>query len=465
MDANGLPDDIEQLKALLLQSHQRVAELSSTNTQLTSTNAQLNSTLKEQSQKLSQRENTIKELLAALRGKRRERIDPSQLLLFELGELEEIIREQQEAQAASPVAKRRRKHGRRVIPDGLPTEVIQHELPEDERICPVDGQVMQPIRWEESKQLDYVPARIKVILHRRAVYACPMKHDQAKLLTADKPPQPIEKGLAAAGLLAQVVVSKFGDHLPGYRQEDIFSRHKIQIRRSTIYDWLAAVADLCLPLYQLMKQQVLQSKVIDTDDTSVQLIDKSRDTTRTARFWAYLGDKQHPYHVYDFTDDRSRAGPATFLKGYCGYLQADAYSAYDGLYLDQGDDAGDSRIVEVACWAHCRRYWHKARESSPEMAHQALAYITRLYEVERATAQVDTAARKAARQEHAVPLLEEMKQWLESQSWLPKSEIGKAARYTLNQWEALGRYVEDGDLSAASAFCSLGVNRQSNFVR
>ena len=151
-----------------------------------------------------------------------------------------------------------------MIPDGLPEEVIDYETPEEERLCPHDGIPMPRIRWEVSKQLDYIPAKMKVIVHRRAVYACPQKHDEAALLIADKPPQPIPKGLAAAGLLSQVIVSKFGDHLPGYRQEDIFSRHGVNIRRSTIYDWLAQSADLCRPLVRLMREKVLSSNVIHT---------------------------------------------------------------------------------------------------------------------------------------------------------------------------------------------------------
>lgn len=426
MDANQLPTDVEELKRMLLHSRLQVLELSST--------------VSEQEKKLEQKEHLIRELLKALRGKQRERIDPDQLLLFEIGELEQLIEEKRED--AKPQSRRRKKHGRRLIPDGLPQEVIEYELPESERLCPVDGIPMPRIRWEESRQLDYVPGKLKEVVHRRAVYACPKKHDEATLVTSPKPPQPVEKGLAAAGLLAQVVVGKFGDHLPGYRLEDIFSRHGVEIRRSTIYDWLAGAADLCKPLYELMKERVLASKVIHTDDTQVKLIDQSLRSTRLARFWAYLGDRRSPYTVYDFTEDRRRDGPATFLRGFSGYLQADAYSAYDGIYLDSR-----APVVEVACWAHCRRYWHKARESAPEAAHRALAWITQLYEVERATADFNARARHAARQEHAVPLLAEFGQWLEGQAFLPKSLIGQAATYTCNQWTALNRYVEDGELS------------------
>ena len=169
-----------------------------------------------------------------------------------------------------------------------------------------------------------------------------------------------------------------------------------------------------------------------------------------ARFWGYLGDRENPYAVYDFTTDRSRAGPQKFLADFTGYLQADAYGGYDGIYSSSNDP--ESGIVEVACWVHCRRYWHKAREQNPEKAHHALAYISRLQEVERATHDCDAMTRKAKRSQHAVPLLAEFGQWLQSETFLPKSLIGKAATYTRNQWAALNRYVEDGDLSFDNNF-------------
>lgn len=471
MDARELPTDVEQLKALLLQTQTVLAtkerELEETRCQVTrfeqqatrfeqqathfeQQTAELSATVAEQRKKLQANEQTIRELIQALRGKTRERIDPDQLLLFEIGELETLIEEELQAEREAPGPGRKKRRGRRVIPDHIPTEVIEHTLAEQERLCPIDGQPMPLIRWEESTQLDYDPGKIKKIIHRRAVYACPAKHDEATLITAPKPPQPIEKGLPTAGLLSQVVVSKFGDHLPGYRQEDIFARHGIEIRRSTIYSWLAQAADLCQSLYELMIRQVLASKVIHTDDTQVKLIDRSTAGTKLARFWGYLGDANHPYAVYDFTSDRSRAGPQKFLANYRGYLQADAYGGYDGIYSSAGDPA--SGIVEVACWVHCRRYWHKAREQDPARAHHVLAYITRLQEVERATRDCDADVRQAKRAEHAVPLLAELGQWLEAETFLPKSLIGQAATYTRNQWAALNRYVEDGDLSMDNNF-------------
>ena len=448
MDADSLPTDIEQLKALLLQTQEALAIKETALAVKEQEAVELSATVTDQQQKLAAKEQQILELLKALRGKQREHVDPDQLLLFEIGELESIIEE--EVQAAKLSNPRRRKRKRRLIPDNIPSETIDHELPEADRLCPVDGQPMPFIRWEISHQLDFVPAWFKKIIHRRAVYACPAKHDEAKILIGPKPPQPIDKGLPTAGLLAQVVVSKFGDHLPGYRQEDIFSRHGIDIRRSTIYGWLARVADLCQPLYDLMQQRVLASKVIHTDDTQVKLIDHSIRSTKLARFWGYLGDANHPYAVYDFTVDRSRAGPETFLQNYQGYLQADAYGGYDGIYSNHSKI--DDGIIEVACWAHARRYWHKAKEQDAARAHHVLAYISRLYEVERATPDCGAEVRQAKRAEHSTPLLAELGKWLEQEAFLPKSLIGKAATYTRNQWEALNRYVEDGDLSIDNNF-------------
>lgn len=458
MTPNELPTSIEELQKLVLQAQfekealrNQVDDVKREMIIAKQQTIELTSTVEAQKKRLEQSERTIKELLQALKGKKRERLDPNQLLLFELGELEQLIEEAtkaDEAQSKDEVSsksarRKKKKHGRRIIPDNLPTEVILHELPEEQRLCPIDGKPMPAIRYETSEQLDYEPSKLKRIQHKRAVYACPAKHDEATLITAPKPAEAIERCLAAPGLLAGVVVGKFGDHLPGYRMEDILSRGGVNINRSTLYDWMAAVADVTKPLYDLMKQLVLQSKIIQTDDTSVKLIDPLADGgSRTARFWAYLGDKNYPFEVYDFTVSRERHGPEEFLRDYSGYLQADAYGGYDGIYLKS-----DGSIKEVACWAHCRRYWHKAREEDPSRAHHVLAVVTKLYKVESDTRELSAAARLSARKEVSRPLLDDLKQWLDEEVFLPKSLSGKAATYTLNQWNALNRYLEDGDLS------------------
>ncbi len=317
---------------------------------------------------------------------------------------------------------------------------VLHELPQAERACPCCGEVRGEIGRETSEQLEYIPGTLKVIEHVRVKYACRACQEQVAI--AAKPPQPIDKGLPGPGLLAHTVLSKYGDHLPLYRQEDILARHGVLIRRSTLCGWIAAAADVVQPLYGLMCQLLLSSRVIHTDDTPVKLLDPLLGHARTARFWAYVGDREHPYSVYDFTDSRQRDGPAKFLQGFTGYLQADAYGAYDGIY------AG-GQVVEVACWAHARRHWWEARTTDPRRAHHALGAITRLYQLESLLTNLADEERQAARQERAKPILTELREWLDEQrpAVLPKSPIGQATTYTLNQWAALVRYTENGGLA------------------
>ena len=176
----------------------------------------------------------------------------------------------------------------------------------------------------------------------------------------------------------------------------------------------------------------------------MKLLDPLIGKARTARFWAYIGDVRQPYAVYDFTDSRQRDGPARFLQGFAGDLQADAYGGYDGLYRDSRRN-----IIEVACWTHTRRYWWEARTSDSRRAHEALAYVARLYQIEDVVRDAAADEVRAARQTHALPILEDFHHWLECQQLhvLPKNPIGQALTYTLNQWDALLRYCEDGELS------------------
>ena len=212
---------------------------------------------------------------------------------------------------------------------------------------------------------------------------------------------------------------------------------------------MAACAELLRPLYDILVSLVLQSRSLHTDDTAIKNLGHAPDATDRARFWVYLGDKQHPYNVFDFTLNRRRDGPAHFLKNYRGYLHADAFSGYDGLYLPK--PGGGGAIVEVACNAHARRKFHDARTSDAARAHQALAYYAQLYELERRAKdnQLDDDARRRLRQELAVPILDRFHAWLERQraDVLPKSPMGEALGYALNHWTALCRYTEAGFLA------------------
>ena len=461
MNATELRHENERLKELLWRSQR---ELSESRAQHQAVTEQFTQTLEAKQRDIASLEHQIKLLLQRIRGSRQERINPDQLLLFSLEELREIAEqlEQNPEQNSEPdelIEERPQRRRRRPsrgrtgrLPERLERQVIRHELNETERACPCCGGLRQEIGVESSEQLEWIPARLKVLQHDRVKYACRACQEQVAI--ADKPPQPIEKGLPGPGLCAHTVLSKFGDHQPMYRQEDIHARLGMTIRRSTLCGWQAALAALAAPLVARMKFLVLLSQVIHTDDTSIKMLEPGRGTTRTCKFWPYLGDWLHPYAVYDFTLTRERDGPAKFLAGYRGYLQADAYSGYDRIY------AGDL-VREVACWIHARRYWHQAVDNDPLRANTALGYIARLSQIESQLRQAyprrnlpgerDFAAVAAGRQQHAVPILAEFKAWLDGERddrrILPKSPIRAAFTYTLNQWEALCRYTRQGFLS------------------
>jgi transposase len=469
-----LPDDPATLKCMILE---------------------LLSTLRREQHDKQQLRDRLDQLLRRLYGPKTERFDPDQLLLFD-----EPAAAQEGQAAAQPAApeqtssaesarqSRRSKHGRRQLPKNLLRRPVHHELDEAQRRC-VCGQLRIDIGADVSEQLDYQPASLFVWQHWIHKYLCPHCANQTPapaavaadtgsadtssatsqpapapatssaaptpprgpaLISAVKPAMPIDKGLPGAGLLAQVIVSKYTDHLPLHRQESIFARHGMEIPRSTTCDWLAACAVLLRPLYDLMVAGVLQSRVLHTDDTTVKNLGHAPGTTAKAHFWAYLGDDAQPYNVFDFTVTRQRDGPQHFLKDYRGYLQADAFSGYDGLYLPSPRD-GVADIIEVACNAHARRKFYDARTSDAARAHQALAWYAQLYEIERRAKDnaFDEAARYRMRQELAVPILAKFHAWLEKErvALLPKSPMNEAFGYALNHWAALCRYTEAGFLA------------------
>jgi transposase len=280
------------------------------------------------------------------------------------------------------------------------------------------------------------------------VPACRPPEPDAVVIAAPRPAMPIAKGLPGPGLLAHLIVSKHTDHMPLHRLQRAYERQGYFLHRSTLSDWLGACADLLRPLYDLMVGAVLQSRVIHTDDTPVKLQELVTHRLSTARLWVYLGDAAHPYNVFDFTVNHKRDGPQRFLANYRGYLQADAFSGYDGLYLPDPRTA-QAHIIEVACNAHARRKFYEARGSDALRSHRALAYYRQLYELERAAKDFSDAQRLQMRQDLAVPILGQFRTWLEAQrpEVLPKSPMAEAIGYALNNWEALRRYTEAGFLT------------------
>ena len=354
-----LPDNISSLKNIIIE---------------------LIDNLKSKDRLIGQLEHRLDLLLRSRYGSKSEKINPEELL----PQLRELFEQPQAPQEEEPVKTQKisyerkvKGHGRNELPANLPREQKIYDLDESQKICPCCGDQLHKIGEEKSEQLNYTPASLYVLEHVRYKYGCVNKDCQQTIVTADKDKyEPIEKGLAGAGLLSQVIVSKYGDHCPLYRMEDIFSRHGVKISRSTMCDWMAQSAQLLKPLYELMKKRVLESKVVHTDDTPVKVQDNGLNKCRQGRIWIYMGDEDNPYNVFDYTSSRSREGPDEFLNGFMGYLQADAFGGYDGIYLTKP-------VTEVLCNAHARRKFYDARNIDPVISHTALAYYKRLYAVEK----------------------------------------------------------------------------------
>lgn len=380
-------------------------------------------------------------------GRRRERVLESQgqQHLFELTPPQET-EEAGPAESSEPRQEiaahtRRRRQQRELDLSRLPHHRHEHDLPPEEKVCSC-GREKDRIGEDVTKILEYVPSQLEVHEHVRPKYAC--RHCKDGVSSPPPPERPIPRGIAGPGLLAHIVVSKFGDHLPLYRQEDIWVRHGLHIARSTLCDWVAAVAELFEPLYELQRQLTIQSAVLWTDDTPVTVLLGGEDGSCQGRFWTYVGDDQHPYSVYDFTLSRERDGPQRFLQNFRGYLQADAYAGYDAIFV--GSATG---IVEVACWAHARRKFFEARKNYPREASQVLEWIQQLYDLEDRARSLTAAARCELRGQEANPVLDRIEGYLAqlASKALPKSGLGKAVTYARNQWAALRCYTTDGRLT------------------
>jgi transposase len=392
----------------------------------------------------------LRELLDARRNRKSEQLSADQLALFAAA----WQARQEEAEPAKPEnsdddpktnpgggasAAGKRSGGRQPLPRHLKRERILHDLADAEKHCSTCDQELRPIGEESSERYEYIPAQLTVIEDVCKKYAC-----ACTVRTATKPSQPIEKSTAGASLLAQVIVAKTADHLPLHRQEKIFQRHGVDISRKTMGGWLAQCAELLSPLYASAKEVLFQSKVIGTDDTSVKVLDGKLPFARTGRIWPYCGDAAHPVILYDYTATRERAGPEAFLQGYQGHLQADAYGGYDAFFKDPARG-----LIEVGCWAHARRYFHKALESDQGHMGPALLLIAQLYRVEEQARGMAAEERLRLRQTTSTAILDKLHDYLGEieAEVLPKSPAGRAIRYTLKNWTALTRYCQDADLA------------------
>lgn len=414
-----LPTDVTELQALVLELFSQVGHLSA----------------------------QVEHLRRKLFGTSSEKISPDQLLLAfeELRECAAATAETgPEAQGNTgseldETSPRRKGHGRSRAPGNLPRQRVVHEPAGILKICSHCDRSKQKIGEDVSEQIEYVPSSILVIEHVRPIYACPCC--RGELVQAPRPPQPIEKGNAGPGLVAYVLTSKYADHLPLYRQEQILARHGLKISRSTLCGWVLQSAWLLEALVRVMRTEILRSAVVQADETTVK-VQVGKSPTHTSYLWVYLGDPDHPYTVYDYRRTRGRDGPHKWLAGYRGFLQSDAYQGYNDTGV--ADD-----VVHLGCHAHARRKFYDARSTAPAEAVHALEVWRKLYAIEDRAREFSPEERHALRQAESKPILEELKSWLEEKQGqvLPKSPIGQAIGYALSQWERLQVYLSDGRLS------------------
>jgi transposase len=332
---------------------------------------------------------------------------------------------------------------RRPLPEHLPREVHTH-LPQQDS-CSQCGGELRKLGEDVSEMLEYTPASFKVIRHVRPKLSC-TKCDV--IMEAPAPSRPIERGLAGPGLLAHVLVSKYADHLPLYRQSEIYARAGVDLDRSTLADWVGATSHLLTPLVDAMRKHVLASSKLHADDTPVPVLAPGMGKTKTARLWTYVrddrpaGDTSPPAVWFAYSEDRKGEHPKQHLSNFSGILQADGYAGFHHLY-----EGG--KIREAACWAHVRRKFydiHVANGSA--IAAEAIECIGLLYDIEREIRGKPAHVRVEIRQARAHPLMDDLHRWFHKTlaGLSRKSDTAVAIRYALSRWRALTRYLDDGSI-------------------
>lgn len=332
---------------------------------------------------------------------------------------------------------------RRPLPVHLPREVRTH-LPKQEA-CPDCGGALRKLGEDVSEVLERIPARLHVIRHVRVKLACTSCD---KIVQAAAPSRPIERGMAGPGLLAHVLVSKYGDHLPLYRQSEIYAREGVELDRATLADWVGQTSRLFEPLVEALRRHVMSAEKLHADDIPVPVLAPGLGKTKTGRLWTYVRDDRPAGEVtppavwFAYSPDRKGEHPRAHLEKFTGTLQADGYAGFEQIY-----EAG--RIQEAACWAHVRRKFYDIQVAHKSaVATEALQRIAALYAIETEIRGRSPEERRAVRNERSRPLLESLKQWLEEilGRLSRKSDTAMGVRYALGRWEALMRYCDDGRL-------------------
>jgi len=383
---------------------------------------------------------SFKDQLAELKrlvfGARSERfIDMSsadQLALFAQAQQEEPSPTEQITYQRKKPEVKKEQPVRTLLPSHLPRE---EEIIEPENLETGSKKIGE----EVTEILEHIPGKLYV---RRIVRPKYVKKGKDGVRISELPSLPIPKGNAGPGLLAHIQVSKWVDHLPFYRQIQMFKREKVRLAESTVNGWFTATCHLLDPLYELLVTQVQAQSYLQADESPIRVQDSHKEgTTHMGYQWVYHAPVQRLV-VFDYQPSRSRQGPAAFLKGFEGSLQTDGYTAYNEL-------GKTGKITLLACMAHARRYFEKALDNDQKAASHALSIIQSLYGIERSMQEdeLDQKQRKQIREQQALPILSQWKQWLDEQQQLttPKSAIGKAVNYTLTLWGRLIHYIEDGD--------------------
>ncbi len=419
IDPASLPNDVEELKRLVLEQQAKLVA----------------HTIEIEQLKL---------LIAKLRRLQFGR--SSEKLSREIEQLELRLEELQtaQAQAAPPFEAAPQPSGekpaRRPLPEHLPREQVVHQ---SACACPDCGGELRRLGEDVSEILEYVPEHFKVVRHVRPKLSCARCQ---RIVQAAAPSRPIARGLAGPGLLAHILVSKYADHLPLYRQAQIYARQGVELDRSTLADWVGQSSRLLRPLVEVLGQYVLGAQKLHADDTPVPVLEPGRGKTRTGRLWTYVrddrpsGSTDPPAVLFRYSPDRKGEHPRAHLKSFAGVLQADAYAGFDELYVD-------GRILEAGCWAHVRRKFYDIHVNQPSpLAAEALRRIGELYAIEKDIRGRLPEERARVRGARAGPLLDALKAWLEEQlaRVSKKSELAVAIRYALSRWVALTRYRDDG---------------------
>lgn len=395
-------------------------------------------------------------LRKALFSPRRERFIPSpdQKLLFEpepvagneiVGDETASSEGETDSEEPPPSRRRRRKKRKRfAFPQCLPVQRIEYPLPPEELDCPCRcGGKRVVISEEVTRQLEYKKASAYVVEHVRFTYGCPVNRDGQQIVTSPKPPSINDKGVFGASTLAWLADAKFERHLPLYRlQEELRSATSMWFSRSVLSGAVVRTGKRLLPLWDLIRARVLESFYVRVDETTGRVLRPGTGSTKVVYLWVYVGDDRHPYLLFDYRLDRSRAGPREILATFQGGLLTDGYSVYASLINES-----DGRLVDLGCWAHSRRKFDEScAVTSHPLAHEGLAWIWQLYDIEDRLANVDVETRRQTRQRESVPILEQLHDRLaEVQPTVrPSSKLAEAIGYLLNRWDAMTRFTTDG---------------------